>query len=115
MDFTADEIEANWAAIDNFVFTDTQITNFKASLAAIFSDNACTTLNSTYAAMSLSTLQADANYTALPATLQNMVTKVWNEQSQGATAWGEDHVDGEDAKAWSGDYAKRFQFLLIPW
>ena len=109
VDFNEADIEANWTAIDNFVFTDTQITNFKASLAAIFSDNACTTLNSTYAAMSLSTLQADANYTALPATLQNMVTKVWNEQSQGATAWGEDHVDGEDAKAWSGDYAKRYR------
>ncbi|MDY2974370.1 MAG: M60 family metallopeptidase, partial [Alloprevotella sp.] len=109
VDFTADEIEANWAAINNFVFTDTQITNFKASLAAIFTDAACTTLNATYAAMSLSELQADANYTVLPATLRNMVTKVWNEQSQGATAWGEDHVDGEPAKAWSGDYAKRYR------
>ena len=109
VDFTADEIEANWAAIDNFVFTDTQITNFKASLAAIFTDDACTELKSAYAAKSLSELQADANYTALPATLQNMVTKVWNEQSQGATAWGEDHVDGEPAKAWSGDYAKRYR------
>ena len=109
VDFTADEIEANWAAIDNFVFTDTQITNFKASLAAIFTDAACTTLNATYAAMNLSELQADAHYTVLPATLQNMVTKVWNEQSQGATAWGEDHVDGEPAKAWSGDYAKRYR------
>ena len=109
VDFTADEIEANWAAINNFVFTDTQITNFKASLAAIFTDAACTTLNATYAAMNLSELQADANYTALPATLQNMVTKVWNEQSQGATAWGEGHVDGEPAKAWSGDYAKRYR------
>ena len=109
VDFTEKEIADNWTAIDNFVFTDTQIADFKASLAAIFSDNACTTLNSTYAAMSLSTLQADANYTALPATLQNMVTKVWNEQSQGATAWGEDHVDGEPAKAWSGDYAKRYR------
>lgn len=109
VDFTADAIEANWAAIDNFVFTDTQITNFKASLAAIFTDAACTTLNATYAAMSLSELQADAHYTVLPATLRNMVTKVWNEQSQGATAWGEDHVDGEDAKAWSGDYAKRYR------
>ena len=109
VDFTADEIEANWAAIDNFVFTDTQITNFKASLAAIFTDDACTTLDAAYAAKSLGELQADANYTALPATLQNMVTKVWNEQSQGATAWGEDHVDGEDAKAWSGEYAKRYR------
>ncbi len=112
VDFTADAIEANWAAIDNFVFTDTQITNFKASLAAIFTDAACTTLNATYAAMSLSELQADANYTALPATLQNMVTKVWNEQTSTqdrATAWGEDHVDGEPAKAWSGDYAKRYR------
>lgn len=112
VDFTADAIEANWAAIDNFVFTDTQITNFKVSLAAIFTDAACTTLNATYAAMSLSELQADANYTALPATLQNMVTKVWNEQTSTqdrATAWGEDHVDGEPAKAWSGDYAKRYR------
>lgn len=109
VDFTATEIEANWTSINNFVFTDSQIDGFKANLAAIFSDNACTTLNSTYAAKSLGELQADANYTALPATLQNMVTKVWNEQSQGATAWGEDHVDGEDAKAWSGDYAKRYR------
>lgn len=110
--FTEKEIEDNWAAIDNFVFTDTQIDGFKANLAAIFSDNACTTLNSTYAAMSLSTLQADANYTALPATLQNMVTKVWNEQTSTqtlATAWGEEHVDGEAAKAWSGEYAKRYR------
>lgn len=107
--FTEQEIADNWAAIDNFVFTDTQIADFKASLAAIFTDDACTTLNETYAAKSLSELQADANYTVLPATLQNMVTKVRNEQSQGATAWGEDHVDGEDAKAWSGDYAKRYR------
>ena len=112
VDFTEKEIADNWTAIDNFVFTDTQITNFKASLAAIFTDAACTTLNATYAAMSLSELQADANYTALPATLQNMVTKVWNEQTSTqdrATAWGEDHVDGEPAKAWSGDYAKRYR------
>lgn len=112
VDFTADEIEANWAAIDNFVFTDTQITNFKNRLAAIFTDAACTTLNATYAAKSLSELQADANYTVLPVTLRNMVTKVWNEQTSTqdrATAWGEDHVDGEPAKAWSGDYAKRYR------
>lgn len=112
VDFTANEIEANWAAIDNFVFTDTQIADFKTRLAAIFTDDACTTLNATYAAMSLDVLQADANYTALPVTLQNMVTKVWNEQTSTqdrATAWGEDHVDGEPAKAWSGDYAKRYR------
>lgn len=112
VDFTADEIETNWAAIDNFVFTDTQIENFKASLAAIFTDNACTELKSAYAAKSLSDLQADDNYTVLPATLQNMVTKVWNEQTSTqdlATAWGEDHVDGEADKAWSGDYAKRYR------
>lgn len=109
VEFSADQIEANWEAIDNFVFTDTQIADFKTRLAAIFTDAACTTLNATYAAMSLDVLQADANYTALPVTLQNMVTKVWNEQSQGATAWGEEHVDGEAAKAWSGDYAKRYR------
>lgn len=112
VEFSAEAIADNWAAIDNFVFTDTKIADFKASLAAIFTDAACTTLNATYAAMSLSTLQADANYTALPATLQNMVTKVWNEQTSTqtlATAWGEDHVDGEPAKAWSGDYAKRYR------
>ncbi|MCF2635439.1 M60 family metallopeptidase [Prevotellamassilia timonensis] len=112
VDFNEAEIEANWRAIDNFVFTDTQIADFKASLAAIFTDAACTTLNATYAAMSLDELQADAHYTVLPATLQNMVTKVWNEQTSTqdrATAWGEDHVDGEPAKAWSGDYAKRYR------
>lgn len=110
--FTEQEIADNWAAIDNFVFTDTQIENFKASLAAIFTDDACTELKSAYAAKSLSDLQADDNYTVLPATLQNMVTKVWNEQTSTqdlATAWGEDHVDGEADKAWSGEYAKRYR------
>lgn len=112
VDFTEKEIADNWTAIDNFVFTDTQIADFKASLAAIFTDAACTELKSAYAAKSLSELQADAHYTVLPATLRNMVTKVWNEQTSTqtlATAWGEDHVDGEDAKAWSGDYAKRYR------
>ncbi len=110
VELTAAEIEANWTSINNFVFTDSQITGFKANLAAIFSDNACTTLNSTYAAMSLSELQADANYTALPVTLQNMVLKVWNEQSDDvATAWAEDHVSGTESLAWSGDYAKRYR------
>lgn len=110
VELPAADIEANWTTINNFVFTDSQIDGFKASLAAIFSDKACTTLNSTYAAMSLSTLQANDNYTSLPVTLQNMVLKVWNEQSGTvATAWAEDHVSGESAKAWSGDYAKRYR------
>ena len=110
VELPAADIEANWTTINNFVFTDSQIDGFKANLAAIFSDKACTTLNSTYAAKSLSELQADANYTSLPVTLQNMVLKVWNEQSGTvATAWAEDHVSGESAKAWSGDYAKRYR------
>ncbi|MGM9694251.1 MAG: M60 family metallopeptidase [Alloprevotella sp.] len=106
------EIEANWEAINNFVFTDEKIADFKTALAAIFTDDACTTLNSTYAAMTSSALQADDNYNALPVTLQNMVLKVWNEQTSTqdlATAWAEDHVSGESAKAWSGDYAKRYR------
>ncbi|MGN0087030.1 MAG: M60 family metallopeptidase, partial [Alloprevotella sp.] len=110
VDIDAAEIEANWTSINSFVFTDSQIEGFQGKLDAIFSDKSCTTLNSTYAAMSLSTLQADDNYTSLPVTLQNMVLKVWNEQSGTvATAWAEDHVSGESAKAWSGDYAKRYR------
>lgn len=39
-----------------------------------------------------------------------MVLKVWNEQSADvATAWAEDHVEKDAAKAWSGDYAKRYR------
>lgn len=109
-ELTAVEIEANWEAINNFVFTDAKIADFKTALAAIFTDDACITLKSAYAGKSLSELQADANYKALPVTLQNMVLKVWNEQSADvATAWAEDHVEKDAAKAWSGDYAKRYR------
>ena len=105
------DLEANWEALSNINFTGTQIDNFQTALDAIFTDKACTTLQSGYASKSESALTADANYQALPTTLQAMVLKIWKEQTGNATlkeAWTESNYDS-GKPAWDGDYAKRFR------
>lgn len=54
----------------------------QATLDAIFADKGATTLNATYAAMTLEQLKADEKYLALPADLQEMTLKVKSN------AWG---------------------------
>ncbi len=52
--------------------------NIKAALNTIYSDPNCTTLNTTYAAMSDEQLQGDASFKALPKELQEMTLKIKN-------------------------------------
>ena len=115
VEMTSDELNKNWNDLENVNWTEDRINTVQGYLDALFTDNACTELKDTYAGMSLKTLQEDDNYTALPVTLQNMVTKVWNEQTSTqtlATAWGEAHYNGSEDLAWDGEYAKRFRVQL---
>ncbi|MGM9688105.1 MAG: M60 family metallopeptidase [Alloprevotella sp.] len=104
-------IEANWAALAMVMYTDTQISGFQTALDAIFTDKACTTLQSGYASMTETALTGDTYYQALPSTLQAMVLKIWKEQTGTATlkeAWTESNYDTSKPE-WDGDYAKRFR------
>ena len=110
VDIDASVIAQNWASLENINFSDTQITNYQTALDAIFTDKACTTLQSSYAGMSETALTADANYTALPPILQNMVMKTWRSANgiPVSEAWAEANFDNSKPE-WGGDYAKRFR------
>ena len=104
-------IANNWTALETVMYTATQISGFQTALDAIFTDKACTTLQSGYASMTETDLTADTQYQALPSTLQAMVLKIWKEQTGNATlkeAWTESNYDS-GKPAWDGDYAKRFR------
>ena len=110
VDIDASVIAQNWTSLENINFSDTQITNYQTALDAIFTDKACTTLRSSYASMSETALTADANYTALPPILQNMVMKTWRAANGTpvSQAWAEANFDNSKPQ-WGGDYAKRFR------
>lgn len=106
----ANVIAQNWTSLENVNFSDTQITNYQTALDDIFTDKACTTLRSSYASMSETALTADANYTALPPILQNMVMKTWRAANGTpvSQAWAEANFDNSKPE-WGGNYAKRFR------
>lgn len=104
---TADDLTANWKALDEFnkAYDDDMANDYASALDALFADAACTTLESTYASMSVSAIQEDANYKALPAALQELVLKVRNG------VWTEaNFVDGK--AEWESDQAKKFRVQL---
>ena len=103
----ADDLTANWEALDEFnkAYDDDMAKDCASALDALFADAACTTLESTYASMSVSAIQEDANYKALPAALQELVLKVRNG------VWTEaNFVDGK--AEWESDQAKKFRVQL---
>ncbi len=57
-------------------------TKYQANLDALFADKACTTLMADIATLSDEALAANADYAALPATIQSMVLKVKNNTWQ---------------------------------
>ena len=104
---TADDLTANWEALDEFnkAYDDDMANDYASALDALFADAACTTLEGTYASMSVSAIQEDANYKALPAALQELVLKVRNG------VWTE--ANFVDVKAeWESDQAKKFRVQL---
>lgn len=125
--YTAEELQAVWDEVEALVVPSSTVAGYQEKLNAIFSDKACTKLNDTYAGKTLADIQADANYTGLPAVLQAMVVKVYNEQSGSTTAWAESTVAPADrpngnnntnhdlwtvADTWENDYAKKFRVQM---
>ena len=103
--YSPEELQAVWDAVDALVVPDATVEGYQAVLDAVFTDKACTQLNSTYASMSVDQIKADANYQALPAALQAMVLKVRGGDWSEANA-----VNGK--QQWDSDYAKRFRVQM---
>lgn len=102
---TEEEIEQCWEDAEDLAPTDEKKTAIQEALYAIFTDKACTTLYSNYSSKSDEELEADANYTALPTTLQEMVKKVRDNK------WEEENgVSGKES--WNDEYAKKFRVQM---
>lgn len=76
---------------------------YQTALNNLFSDKACTQLKKSFA--NEAAVTADADYLALPATLREMVLKVYRE------AWTEANYDGTKP-AWGAEYAKKYRVQL---
>ena len=104
---TSEQLAQNWADLTECYAAQDEnaIKDYASALDALFADAACTTLESTYVSMSVSAIQEDANYKALPAALQELVLKVRNG------VWTEaNYVDGK--AEWESDQAKKFRVQL---
>ena len=105
VNYTAEQIKALLVAAPTIAETKA----YEDALAVIFADAACTKLKDSYATMSVEQIKADANYIALPATLQKTVLKIKND------SWGEDNADAtKQAKNlnWEHKYAKKFRVQM---
>ncbi len=119
VDYTAEEI----TALLEKAPTVAEVAAYPAALEAIFSDAACTILNSAYTTTSMTDeqLAADANYSALPQTLKNMVKKVRNDEWSEATIAPASRPNGNNndnhnlwtvEDTWDDDYAKKFRVQM---
>ena len=119
--YTTSELDAVWAKVESLVVPSATVSGYQTKLEAIFTDKACTQLNSTYAGMSVSQIQNDANYKALPATLQAMVLKVKGGDWTESTVAPADRPNGNNntnhslwtvSDTWENDYAKKFRVQM---
>ena len=102
---TSADLDANWEVLNRIDPSASTISTYQGYLETLFEDAACTTLKSTYASMSESTLKNQAAYQNLPEALQNMVLKVRNN------SWAEDNYDNTK-NDWDADYAKKYRVQL---
>ena len=122
VEYTEEQLQEVWAAINELIPSAETVATYEEKLAAIFTDVACTTLNSAYttANMSDEQLEADENYSALPRTLKNMVKKVRGGDWQEETVALADRPNGNDeshgqwnvSTTWDSDYAKKFRVQM---
>ena len=100
------ELQENWERLNAFneVLTSEAKSKYTAALENLFQDKACTVLAKTFA--DEAAMEADEDYKVLPATLQNMVRKVFTGN------WTEANFD-KSKKEWNTEYAKRYRVQLI--
>ena len=119
--YTPEQLQTIWEEVESLVVPSTTVASYEEKLSAIFTDKACTQLNSTYAAKTVDQIKADDNYLALSATLQSMVLKVkggdWSEK----TVAPADRPNGNNntnhslwtvSDTWDNEYAKRFRVQM---
>ena len=99
---TSDELNANWESLAAINPSDAVVATYQTALDNLFSDKACTTLKKAFA--NEDAVKNDADYKALPTTLQQMVLKVYKN------SWAEDNLGGKPA--WDADYAKKSRVQL---
>ena len=78
-----------------------KIAQIQTNLKTIFEDDACTKVKSTFE--SEAEIEASDAYKALPASLRNMVKKVYNQ------AWAENNYDVVNKDPWDAEYAKKYR------
>ncbi len=98
-----EELEANWNELALIDPNEVTMTTYNEALGNLFSDKACTTLKKSFT--SENAVKADADYKKLPATLQQMVLKVYNN------SWAEDNSDSSKPD-WDASYAKKYRVQL---
>lgn len=125
VDYTEDQLTANWEKVTELTPNAETVTKYEDALEAIFTDAACTTLNSAYTSdnMTDDALETDANYLALSQTLRDMVKKVrggnWSEKTvdpadrpngNNSTNVPESMWTVEDT--WDDAYARKFRVQM---
>lgn len=100
--YTKEEIDEVLNSVNNLVVSDEKVATYQTALDALFADKACTQLKVSYTEAEM---KSNANYLALPATLQQMVLKVL------ADSWEEANGDQSKQK-WDSDYAKKYRVQL---
>lgn len=119
VDYTAEQI----TTLLEKAPTVAELAGYTTALEAIFSDAACTILKSAYTKTSMTDeqLAADANYSALPQTLKNMVKKVRNDEWSEATIAPASRPNGNNntnhsewtvEDTWGHEYAKKFRVQM---
>ena len=103
VDIDAATLNANWKELASIDPSAATVETYQAHLDNLFSDKACTTLKKSFA--NENAVKNDADYKALPTTLQEMVLKVYKD------SWAEDNYDGSKL-AWGADYAKKYRVQL---
>lgn len=100
------EIDAKLAAAEQLLGDLRFESQYQATLKKIFTDDACTKLNSTFASMSEDQIKANADFKALPAALQSAVLKVktgnWDETDP-----------ADSAKKWDSAHAKKYRVQMV--
>lgn len=122
VDYTEEQLAANWERVAELTPNAETVTEYEEALEAIFTDVACTTLESAYTSdnMTDDALETDANYLALPQTLRDMVKKVrggdWAEETVALDARpngnNSSHGQWDVYTTWEDAYAKKFRVQM---
>ena len=100
--YTQDELNEVLNTVNSLIVSDAALAACQTALDALFADKACTQLK---VSCTEAEMKSNANYLALPATLQQMVLKVLSD------SWEEANGDPEK-QTWDSDYARKYRVQM---